>query len=41
MNDLYVVLITVVVIWLGVFVYLVSLDRKVSRLSRGGKRDAS
>jgi CcmD family protein len=29
-----VILSAVLVIWLGVFVYLMSLDRKVSRLTR-------
>lgn len=34
MSDLYVVMTTVLVVWVGVFLYLVSLDRKVARLKR-------
>jgi len=34
MSPLYVVMITVLIIWLGIFLYLIGLDRKLSRLGR-------
>ena len=34
-NPLYVVGIISAVIWLGVFMFLMSLDRKVTRLEKG------
>ncbi len=38
MNSTYVILIAILVIWLGIWIYLVALDRKVSRLDREVKR---
>ena len=38
MSSTYVVLAAILVIWLGVFFYLVSLDRKLNRISREMKR---
>lgn len=34
-NPLYVVGLISVVIWLGLFLFLLSLDRKVSKLEKG------
>lgn len=39
MNDIYVVMLTVLVIWVGIFLYLVVLDRKIARLGREVNRD--
>ncbi len=38
-NSLYVVLIIVLVIWLGIFVYLFRLDKKVSKLYENAEAD--
>ena len=38
MSDLYVVMIVTLVVWIGVFLYLLGLDRRVSRLARETKR---
>ncbi len=35
MNANIVVMIVTLIIWLGVFLYLLSLDRKVRKLERG------
>jgi len=34
MSDLTIIMIAVLVIWAGVFIYLVTIDRKVARLRR-------
>ena len=34
MNSTYVVLAAILIIWLGIFFYLVTLDRKLNRISR-------
>jgi CcmD family protein len=34
MNPTYAILIAILVIWVGVFLYLVALDRKLDRISR-------
>jgi len=39
MNGTVIVLAAVLVIWAGVFLYLLSLDRKLSRLSRKVERN--
>ena len=39
MNDTYIVMIVTLVIWLGVFLYLIGLDRKVSRLTKEVERN--
>ena len=41
MNSTYVVLGAILVVWLGVFFYLVSLDRKLNRISRELSRHES
>ncbi len=38
MNPTYAILIAIMVIWVGVFLYLVALDRKLDRISREMKR---
>jgi CcmD family protein len=38
MNSTYVVLAAILVIWLGVFFYLMTLDRKLNRIRREMKR---
>ncbi len=35
MNANYIVLIAVLIIWVGIFLYLVSIDKKVKRMERG------
>lgn len=37
MSGTMVVMLAVLVIWLGIFAYLVMLDRKMSRLNQGKK----
>ncbi|MCL5266932.1 MAG: CcmD family protein [Bacteroidetes bacterium] len=39
MNSLYVVLLVVLVIWVGIFVYLFRLDKKVTRLYEKSERE--
>ncbi len=34
MSGTYFILATILVIWIGVFLYLVALDRKLNRLGR-------
>jgi CcmD family protein len=36
-NQLYVVLSIALIIWLGLFVYLFSMDRKISKLEKQNK----
>lgn len=38
MSDYTAILIAVLAIWLGIFVYIMMLDRKVSRLEKELKR---
>jgi len=38
-NSLYVVLIIVLVIWLGIFIYLLRLDKKVNKLYEKSEAD--
>ena len=38
MNDYTVILIAILAIWLGIFAYIMMLDRKVSRLEKELKR---
>jgi len=38
MSDISVVMIAVLIIWAGVFLYLVAIDRKVARLRREMQR---
>ena len=35
-NSYYVVLIITLLIWLGIFLYLRSVDKKVKKLEKGG-----
>lgn len=39
MSEHSMVLVTVLVIWLGIFLYLIALDRKVARLGREVSRN--
>ncbi len=36
-NQLYVVLAIALIIWIGLFVYLFSMDRKISKLEKQNK----
>ncbi len=38
-NQLYIVLIVTLFIWIGIVLYLVRLDRKISRLEEQFKED--
>ncbi len=37
----YIVMIVVLIIWTGIFVYLFSLDKKIDRLKRNSKNSES
>ncbi len=41
MNSTYITLAAILIIWLGIFFYLVSLDRKLNRIRREMSRHES